>query len=115
MISLKGSQTPKSIILQCVRCYCAYALSYRNIEELMAERGVQIDHSTLNRWVVEYASQLEKVFYKKKKCPGDWWRLDETYIKLKGQWKYYCRAVDKQGNTIDFLLTAKRDAKAALR
>jgi len=70
---------------------------------------------TLNRWIVEYAPQLEKAFHKKKKCPGDRWRLDETYIKVKGQWKYYYRAVDKQGNTIDFLLTAKRDAKAALR
>ncbi len=115
MISFKGRHTPQSIILQCVRWYCAYALSYRNIEEMMAERGVNIDHSTLNRWVIKYAPKLEKAFHKKKKLPGVRWRLDETYIKVKGQWKYYYRAVDKQGNTIDFLLTAKRDTRAALR
>jgi putative transposase len=115
MITFKGRHTPKPIILQCVRWYCAYALSYRNIEEMMAERGLSIDHSTLNRWVIKYAPLLEKAFHKKKKKPGSRWRLDETYIKVKGQWKYYYRAVDKQGNTIDFLLTAKRDMKAALR
>ncbi len=115
MISFKGRHTPQSIILQCVRWYCAYALSYRNIEEIMKERGIEIDHSTLNRWVVKYAPQLEKAFHQKKKQPGNRWRLDETYIKVKGQWKYHYRAVDKQGNTIDFLLTAKRDTKAARR
>jgi len=81
----------------------------------MAERGIKVDHSTLNRWVVYYAPKLEKVFHKNKKRPGDRWRMDETYIKIKGDWKYYYRAVDKLGNTIDFLLTAKRDTKAALR
>jgi putative transposase len=82
---------------------------------MMNERGLTIDHSTLNRWVVHYAPQLEKAFHEKKKKPGNRWRMDETYIKVKGEWKYYYRAVDKQGNTIDFLLTAKRDAKAAKR
>ncbi|MFT5550130.1 MAG: putative transposase [Candidatus Azotimanducaceae bacterium] len=117
MITFKGRHTPKPIILQCVRWYCAYALSYRNIEEMMAERGLIIDHSTLNRWVVHYAPKLEKAFHKKKRRPGDRWRMDETYIKVKvkGKWKYYYRAVDKEGSTIDFLLTAKRDTKAALR
>ena len=115
MINFKGRHTPKSIILQCVRWYCSYALSYRNIEEMMKERGIEVDHSTLNRWVVYYAPKLEKSFHKNKKKPGDRWRMDETYIKVKGKWKYYYRAVDKQGNTIDFLLTAKRDTKAALR
>ncbi len=115
MITFKGRHTPQSIILQCVRWYCAYSLSYRNIEEMMAERGLRIDHSTLNRWVVHYAPKLEKAFHKKKKRPGDRWRMDETYLKVKGQWRYYYRAVDKEGNTIDFLLTAKRDTKAALR
>jgi len=108
MISFKGRHTPKAIILQCVRWYCSYSLSYRNIEEMMLERGIKIDHSTLNRWVVHFAPKLEKAFHQLKKRPGDRWRLDETYIKVKGQWKYYYRAVDKQGNTIDFLLTAKR-------
>jgi len=85
------------------------------IEEMMAERGLRVDHSTLNRWVVHYAPKLEKAFYKKKKRPGDRWRLDETYLKIRGEWTYYYRTVDKQGKTIDFLLTAKRDTKAALR
>ena len=115
MISFKGRHTPKAIILQCVRWYCAYPLSYRNIEEMMAERGIIVDHSTLNRWVVHYAPKIENAFHKRKSKPGDRWRMDETYIKVKGEWKYYYRAVDKQGNTIDFLLTAKRDRKAALR
>jgi len=82
---------------------------------MMAERGLKVDHSTLNRWVVHYTPKLEKAFHKSKKRPGDRWRLDETYIKVKDEWTYYYRAVDKQGNTIDFLLTAKRDTKAALR
>ena len=115
MITFKGRHFDQDIILQTVRWYCAYSLSYRNIEEMMAERGLKIDHSTLNRWVVHYAPKLEKAFHKKKKRPGDRWRMDETYIKVKGKWKYYYRAVDKQGNTIDFLLTSKRDTKAAKR
>ena len=115
MISFKSRQTPKAIILQCVRWYCAYSLSYRNIEEMMQERGIDVDHSTLNRWVIHYAPLLEKAFHEKKKRPGNRWRMDETYIKVKGHWKYLYRAVDSDGNTIDFLLTAKRDTKAALR
>ena len=115
MISFKSRQTPKAIILQCVRWYCAYSLSYRNIEEMMQERGIDVDHSTLNRWVIHYAPLLEKAFHGKKKRSGNRWRMDETYIKVKGQWKYLYRAVDSDGNTIDFLLTAKRDTKAALR
>jgi putative transposase len=82
---------------------------------MMAERGIEADHSTLNRWVVHYASKLEKTLHQKKKRPGSRWRFDETYIKVKGEWKYYYRAVDKQGSTVDFLLTAKRDTKAAAR
>ncbi len=115
MISFKGRHYQKEMILQSVRWYLAYALSYRDIEELMAERGFYVDHSTINRWVVKYAPQLEKVFRKNKKRVGTRWRMDETYIKVKGKWRFFYRAVDKQGNTIDFLLTAKRDRKAALR
>ncbi len=115
MISFKGRQFDKQMILQSVRWYLAYSLSYRNLEEMMAERGFTVDHSTINRWVVNYAPQLEQAFHGKKKRPGDRWRMDETYIKVKGSWVYYYRAVDKQGNTIDFLLTEKRDKSAALR
>jgi putative transposase len=93
----------------------AYSLSYRDLEELMEERGYAVDHSTVQRWVVHYAPRIEKAFRKNKKLTGMRWRMVETYIKIKGEWKYLYRAVDKQGNTIDFLLTAKRDKKAARR
>ena len=115
MISFKGRHFEKEMILQSVRWYLAYSLSYRDIEEIMKERGFDVDHSTIQRWVIQYSPQLEAAFHRKKKRPGDRWRLDETYIKVKGKWKYFYRAVDKQGNTIDFLLTANRDKKAALR
>lgn len=115
MISFKGRRFKKEMILQSVRWYLAYALSYRDLEEMMLERGFDVDHSTINRWVLHYAPKLEQAFHKRKKTPGNRWRMDETYIKVKGEWKYYYRAVDKDGNTVDFLLTAKRDRKAALR
>jgi transposase-like protein len=115
MISFKGRHFKKEMTLQSVRWYLAYALSYRDIEEIMSEQGFVVDHSTIQRWVVHFSRHLLNAFHKKKKRPGDRWRLDETYLKVKGQWKYFYRAVDKQGHTIDFLLTAKRDKKAALR
>ena len=115
MINFKGRHFEKEMILQSVRWYLAYALSYRDIEELMAERGFSVDHSTINRWVIHYSPQLEKEFRQQKKRVGTRWRLDETYIKVKGKWTYFYRAVDKENNTLDFLLTAKRDKKAALR
>ena len=112
---LKGCHFPKSIVLQAVYWYLRYALSYRDIEELMQERGVDVDHATLQRWVVKYTPMVEANFRKKKRTVGRSWRMDETYIKIKGQWYYLYRAVDKEGNTIDFLLTKKRDTKAAKR
>lgn len=114
-ISFKRRHFQQDMILQSVRWYLAYSLSYRDIEELMAERGFSVDHSTSNRWVLHYSPQLDAAFQQKKKRVGNRWRMDETYIKVKGQWTYYCRAVDKQGNTVDFLLTATRDTKAARR
>lgn len=81
----------------------------------MQERGYGVDHSTIQRWVVHYAPRIEKSFRKNKKRVGLRWRMNETYIKIRGEWKYLYRAVDKQGNTIDFLLTAKRDKKATRR
>ena len=81
----------------------------------MGERGVAVDHATLNRWVVKYAPEVEKQFRARKRPTGTSWRLDETYVRVKGQWKYLFRAVDKEGQTIDFLLTAHRDRAAALR
>ncbi|WP_240946489.1 IS6 family transposase, partial [Pseudomaricurvus alkylphenolicus] len=110
-----GRHFKKDIILQAVRWYLAYSLSYREIEELMLERGVEVDHTTVYRWVVHYSPKLEQAFQKRKLTTGDRLRMDETYIKVKGQWKYLYRAVDKEGRTVDFLLTAKRDMKAAKR
>ena len=81
----------------------------------MEERGVFVDHSSINRWAIRFLPLLEKVFRKHKRPVGGSWRMDETYIKVKGDWKYLYRAVDKQGKTVDFLLTAKRDKAAALR
>jgi putative transposase len=115
MISFKGRHHQQDIILQCVRWYVAYGLSYRDLEELTQERGYAVDHSTIQRWVVHYAPRIEKAFRSIKKRIGMRWRLDETYVKIKGAWKYLYRAVDKRGDTIDFLLAAKRDTKAARR
>jgi putative transposase len=115
MISFKGAHFPQDIILTGVRWYLAYPLSYRHVEELMEERGVPIDHATIQRWVVKYSPQLEEAFHRRKRPVWVSWRMDETYIQVKGQWRYLYRAVDKQGQTIDFLLTEQRDEEAALR
>jgi putative transposase len=115
MISFKGAHFPKDIILMCVRWYVAYPLSTRHVEELMEERGVHVDHATINRWVIKYSPQLEEAFHRRKRPVWISWRMDETYIRVKGEWCYLYRAVDKDGQTIDFLLTAQRDEAAALR
>ena len=81
----------------------------------MAERGVDVDHSTINRWVLKYAPELDKRIRPQLKPTNDSWKVDETYIQIKGEWKYLYRAVDSQGNTLDFMLSAKRDGKAAAR
>ena len=114
-ISFKGAHFPPDIILMGVRWYVAYPLSCRHVEELMEERGVPIDHATIQRWVVKYSPQLEEAFHRRKRPVWVSWRMDETYMKVKGQWYYLYRAVDKTGQTIDFLLTAQRDEQAAKR
>ena len=90
-----------------------FSLSYRDIEELLAIRGVKVDHATVQRWVFKFAPLVELQFRKRKKLVGKRWRLDETYIKVKGEWRYLYRAVDKQGNTVDFLLTKRRQRISA--
>ena len=113
MIDFKGHRFERDIILLCVRWY---PLSYRNLAEMMEERGVEVDASNIYRWVQKFTPKLEAAFRKRQKRPvGKSWRMDETYIKIKGHWRYLYRAVDKDGQTIDFLLTAHRDKKAALR
>src|SRR6266404_2778064 len=114
-ISFKGAHFPQDIILMGVRWYVAYPLSYRHVEELMEARGVLLDHATIQRWVVKYSPLLAEAFHRRKRPVWVSWRLDETYMKVKGQWRYRYRAVDKQGQTIDFLLTEHRDEAAALR
>ena len=114
-ISVQGAHCPKAIMLMGVRWSVAYPLSTRQVEELMEERGVEVDHSTINRWVIKYSPRLEEAFHRRKRPVWVSWRMDETYIKVKGEWRYLYRAVDKQSQTIDFLLTEHRDTEAALR
>jgi transposase-like protein len=92
-----------------------YPLSYRNLEEMMLERGLNVDHTTVYRWVQAYAPELDKRCRPHLRPTNDSWRVDETYIEVKGEWKYLYRAVDSEGNTLDFMLSAKRDALAAER
>ena len=114
MLKFKQRHFKKEIILMLVRWYVAYSLSYRDVEELSLERGLKVDHSTVKRWVIAYAPELEQSFRSKYKRPtGLSWRMDETYIKIKGVWVYLYRALDKEGNTIDFMLSEKRDKSAA--
>jgi len=110
---IKRMHYPLEVMLICVRWYAAYPLSLRHIEELMAERGVFVDHATVHRWAIKILPILTAVFRRHKRPVGMSWRMDETYIKVGGQWKYLYRAVDRDGNTVDFLLRAHRDYAAA--
>ncbi|WP_157660816.1 IS6 family transposase [Burkholderia ubonensis] len=112
---LKRLHFPVDVILLCVRWYVAYSLSLRNLEEMMEEHGIELDHSTVHRWVTKLVPLFEKAFRKHKRPVGKSWRMDETYIKVRGQWKYLYRAVDKAGDTVDFLFRARRDRAAAKR
>ena len=115
MLVVKGMRFPIEVILVCIRWYAAYPLSCRHLEEMMEERGVTVDHSTVSRWAIRFLPLLEKTFRKYKRPVGGSWRMDETYIQVKGVRKYLYRAVDRDGKTIDILLTAKRDKAAAKR
>lgn len=113
--AFKRLHYPVDVIAQCVRWYLAYALSLRNREEMMAKRGIVVDHSTLFRWIIRLTPLLGKAFRRHKRRVGRRWQMDETYIKIKGQWQYPYPAVDSNGQSIDFLLPAKRDAATTLR
>ncbi len=103
------------IILLCVRWYLRYALSYRDLEEMMAERGLHVDHTTIYRWVQRSAPELDKRCRPHGKACTDSWKVDETSIKVKKTWMYLSRAFDSDGNTLEFLLSPTRDAEAAKR
>src|SRR6266436_9578667 len=114
-INFKGAHFPQEVILMGVRWSLAYPLSTRHVEERMEERGVELDHATINRWVIKYGPLLEEAFHRRKRPVWMSWRMDETYIKVKGEWRSLYRAVDKQGQTMDFLLPEQRDEHAAKR
>src|SRR5689334_6967864 len=103
------------IILLCVRWYLRYSLSYRDLEEIMVERGLSVDHTTIYRWVQHFAPILEKKCRAKLKATNDSWRVDETYVKVKGQWLLLYRAVDSGGDTVEFMLSYQRDGQAVKR
>ena len=101
------------VILLCVRWHLRYSLSYRDLEEIMAERGLSVDHVTIWRWVQHYAPLLNQRLRRERRRPNRSWRVDETYVKIAGNWAYLYRAVDSAGDTIDFMLSPKRDLTAA--
>ena len=111
----KGRHFDRSVILLCVRWYLAYNLSLRNLEEMMAERGISVDHATVHRWVVRYSPELLERFNLRKRSVSRKWHVDETYIKVRGQWKYLYRAIDSNGDTIEFWFSERRNLTAAKR
>jgi transposase, IS6 family len=113
--AFRGFRFPAEVILWAVRWYLQFPLSYRDLERMLADRGVAVDHTTMYRWVQRFAPELEqRVRRHLRPCRGPWY-IDETYVRVGGQWRYLYRAVDGTGQTIDFLLSAKRDKKAARR
>src|ERR671921_1410332 len=113
--AFKGRQFTAEVILWAVRWYLMFLISYRDLELMLQDRGVTVDHTTIFRWIQAYAAELEKRIRPQLRPSNGSWRVDETYVKVKGRWTYLYRAVDSRGQTIDFLLSAKRDAEAAKR
>nr|WP_183726789.1 MULTISPECIES: IS6 family transposase [Paraburkholderia] len=112
---LKQLHCPLDVMLMCVRWYVAYGLSLRNLAEMMAEPWIEVHHSTVYRWDMKLLPVLEKAFRLRKRPAGKSWRMDEMHIRVNGEWRYLYRAVDKNGNTVDFLRRAHRDKVAARR
>ena len=111
----KGRDFDRSVILLCVRWYLAYNLSLRNLEELMAERGICVDQATVGRWVVRYSPELLDRFNQRRRPVTRNWHMDETYIRVRGQWTYLYRAIDSNGDTVEFWFSERRDLIAAKR
>ena len=111
----RGRHFDQSVILLCVRWYLAYNLSLRDLEEMMAERGLSVDHSTVHRWIIHYSPKLLDCFNRRKRIVTDKWHVDETYIRVRGQWMYLYRAIDSVGDTVEFWFSKRRDLTAAKR
>jgi transposase-like protein len=111
----KGRHFDYSVIVLCIRWYLAYNLSLRILEEMMAERGISVDHATIHRWVVRYSLELLKRFNARKRIVSSKWHIDETYIKVRGRWMYLYRAVDRNGDTVEFCFSERRNLSAAKR
>src|SRR5919112_45914 len=103
------------MIMVCVRWYLAYNLSLRNLEEMMVERGISVDHATIHRGVIRYSPELLKRFNSRKRVVTSKWHIDETYIKVRGRWMYLYRAIDSNGDTVEFWFSERRDLLAAKR
>jgi putative transposase len=111
----KGRHFERSVILLCIRWYLAYNLSLRNLEEMMAERGMSVDHATIHRWVIRYSPELLKRFNARKRAVTGKWHVDETYIKVRGRWMYLYRAIDSSGDTVEFWFQDHRAVKRRVR
>jgi transposase-like protein len=111
----KGRHFDRSVILLCIRWYLAYNLSLRNLEEMMAERGVSVDHATIHRWIIRYSPELLERFNQRKRTVTAKWHVDETYIKVRGRWMYLYRAIDSNGDPVEFWFSERRNLTAAKR
>ncbi|MCB8878534.1 IS6 family transposase [Acidisoma silvae] len=111
----KGRHFEREIIILCVRWYLRFKLSFRDLVEMMAERGLSLAHTTIMRWVQRFVPEFERRWNRFARQSGDSWRVDETYIKVRGVWTYLYRAVDREGKTVDFRLSSCRDVAAAKR
>jgi len=110
-----GFRFPPEVIVIAVRWYLRFGLSYRDVEELLAERGIQVDHVTIYRWVVHFTPLLADAARPCRHAVGDRWQIDETYVKVAGQWRYVYRAIDQFGHVIDVFVSPRRDVRAARR